>query len=74
MMNNNVEDIEKGNWLQHIITKLFVLNPPSFESKTDYETISKFKNKLIFIERNINYQSENNYIPCLFYRNPTSSN
>ena len=74
MMDNNVEDIEKGNWLQHIITKLFVLNPPSFENKTDYETISKFKNKLIFIERNINNQLENNYIPCLFYRNPTSSN
>ena len=73
-MNNNIEDIEKGNWLQHIITKLFVLNPPSFESKPDYETIAKFKNKLIFIEKNINNQLENNYIPCLFYRNPTSSN
>jgi len=72
MINNNVEG--KGNWLQHLITKLIILNPPSFGSKSDYESLAKFKNKIIFIERDENNHSENNYIPCLFYRNPNSSN
>ena len=69
--NNNLE--EKGNWLQHFITKYIILNPPPFE-KSDYESLYKFKEKLIFIEREEGNQSVENYIPCLFYRNPTSSN
>ena len=70
MIDNNYE--ERGNWLQQIATKLIILNPPSF-GKSDYESISNFKNKLIFIEKkNIN-QSDDNYIPCLFFRNPKSS-
>ena len=71
MINNRYE--EKGNWLQHLITKLIVLNPPNF-GKSDYESITKYKNKLIFIEKNSGDQSVDNYIPCLFYRNPNSSN
>ena len=71
MTNNQYE--EKGNWLQQLVTKLIVLNPPNFE-KSDYKSIPKFKNKLIFIEKNSCIQSVDNYIPCLFYRNPNSSN
>ena len=47
MTNNQYE--EKGNWLQQLVTKLIVLNPPNFE-KSDYKSIPKFKNKLIFVE------------------------
>ena len=71
MLNNQYE--EKGNWLQHLVTKSIILKPPSFK-KDDYESIAKYKNKLIFIERNKNIQSDDNYIPCLFYRNPNSPN
>ena len=69
---NNRE--ERGNLLQKLITKYIVLSPPYFGSKSDYESLSNFKNKLIFIEREKNNQSVDNYIPCLFYRNPKSSN
>ena len=65
---------ERGNWLQHLVTKAIILKPPYFGSKSDYESLSNFKNKLIFIEREKNNQSVDNYIPCLFYRNPKSSN
>ena len=71
MINGQFE--EKGNWLQHLITKLIILNPPPFE-KSDYESVIDYRNKLIFIEKNNNSQSPDNYIPCLFYRNPNSSN
>ena len=64
---------ETGNLLQRIITKLVVLNPPTFK-KDDYESIIKYKNKLIFIKRNKNSHSDDDFIPCLFYRNPNSSN
>ena len=72
MKKNNHE--EKGNWLQRLITKLIVLNPPYFGYKSDYESINNFKNKLIFIEKEKNKNSADNYIPCLFFRNPSSSN
>ena len=72
MMFNNRE--ERGNSIQKFITKYIVLRPPYFGSKSDYESLSNFKNKLIFIEREKNNQSADNYIPCLFYRNPNSSN
>ena len=72
MKKNNHE--EKGNWLQRLITKLIVLNPPYFGYKSDYESINNFKNKLIFIEKEKNKNSSDNYIPCLFFRNPSSSN
>ena len=69
-MDNNFE--VEGNWIQKIVRKLIILNPPSF-GKSDYESITNFKNKLIYIEKkNIN-QSDDNYIPCLFFRNPKSS-
>ena len=72
MINNNRE--EKGNWLQRLITKYIILNPPKFDSKSDYESINNFKNKLIFIEKEKNKNSADNYIPCLFFRNRSSSN
>ena len=71
-MNNNQKE-EKGNWLQSLITKLIILNPPPF-GKSDYESVANYKNKLVFIEKGNNSQSLDNYIPCLFYRNPNSSN
>ena len=72
MSKDNFE--EKGYYLQQLVTKLFILNPPFFGTKSDFESIAKFKNKLIFIEKEKNNQSKYNYIPCLFYRNPNSSN
>ena len=34
---------EKGNWLQHLVTKAIILSPPYFGSKSDYESLSNFK-------------------------------
>ena len=59
---------EKGNWLQHLVTKAIILKPPYFGSKSDYESLSNFKNKLIFIEREKNNQSVDNYYECYFSR------
>ena len=70
----NINREERGNAIQKLITKYIVLSPPYFGRKSDYESLSNFKNKLIFIEREKNNQSADNYIPCLFYRNPKSSN
>ena len=72
MQNFDLE--QRGNFIQKWITELFILNPPSF-NKNDYNNIiSNFKNKLIFIERKSYPLSTYNYIPCLFYRCPESSN
>ena len=39
-MNNNQKE-EKGNWLQSLITKLIILNPPPF-GKSDYESVANY--------------------------------
>lgn len=60
--------IEERSWgISKFITDYFILNPPKF-GDDEYKSISKFKNQLIFIP------SGKSYIPCLFYRQPKSSN
>lgn len=71
---NNEHSEERGNWIQQLITNNFILCSQKLE-KSDYQSImTNFKNKLIFIERSNENQDSDNYIPCLFYRNPKSSN
>ncbi len=71
---NNKHSEERGNWIQQLITNNFIICNQKLE-KSDYQSImTNFKNKLIFIERSNENQDSDNYIPCLFYRNPKSSN
>lgn len=64
----NIKVIEqRGGGLSKYITEHFILNPPEFKV-SDYQSLTNFKNKLIFIP------SGGYYIPCLFYRKPESSN
>ena len=66
MEKDNIED--RGNFFQKLITNLFILRPPDFNS-SNYKSLPNYKDKLIFIERN-----DHNYIPCIFYRCKESSN
>ena len=58
---------ERSRGIPKWITDLFILKPPKFDVD-DYQSILKFKNKLIFVP------SGRSNIPCLFYREPKSSN
>ena len=60
----------RGNFFQKKITDIFVFWSPKF----DYKQIYDRKDRLIFIEKEPNNQKPNNYIPCMFYRNPNSTN
>lgn len=53
--------MKEGIFQKIFIEKAFI-NPPPF----DYESIPNYKDKLIFIEKNYNGQSTDNFIPCLF--------
>lgn len=65
---------QRGNTFQKIITNLFIFRKPNFEKK-DYENvISNFSDKLIFIQKRKESISADNYIPCLYFKNPKSSN
>jgi hypothetical protein len=66
MEKDNIEN--RGNFFQKLITNLFILRPPDFNS-SNYKSLPNYKDKLIFIERN-----DHNYIPCIFYRCKESSN
>lgn len=70
---NNKDCEERGNFFQKWITELFALKPPYFDEK-NYQSLNKFKSKLIFIEKGSNNKSANNYIPCFFYRKEKSPN
>ena len=60
----------RGNFFQKKITDIFVFWSPKF----DYKQIYDRKDRLIFIEKEPNNQNPNNYIPCMFYKNPNSTN
>ena len=70
---NNKDCEERGYFYQKWITELIVLKPPYFGEK-NYQSLYKYKNKLIFIEKSSNNKSANNYIPCFFYRKEKSPN
>ena len=65
---------ERGNFFQQFITNVIILCKPKL-TKKDYKNImSNFNDKLIFIKRNKENKSIENYIPCLFYRRTNSPN
>ena len=68
-MNNANKEI-RGNFLQKKITDYFIFCKPKF----DYNKIYEQKDQLIFIQKEMNNTSSNNYIPCMFHRNPNSRN
>ena len=67
-MTHNTE--QRGNFIQKPISNFFIFCRPKF----DYKSIYERKNKLIFIEKERNKQNPDNFIPCMLYRNPDSSN
>lgn len=69
-----MEKEERGNIIQRLITKKIVFCNPTLD-KNDYKNIiSNFEDKLIFIKKNNDSDTIDDYIPCLFYRRKTSSN
>ena len=65
---------ERGNFFQQFITNVIILCKPKL-TKKDYKNImSNFNDKLIFIKRNKENKSIEDYIPCLFYRRTNSPN
>ena len=65
---------ERGNFIQKFITNQIILCSPSLRKK-DFKTIMyDFSDKLIFIKKNNEANSIDDYIPCLFYRRKESNN
>ena len=60
----------RGNFIQKKITDLFVFYKPKF----DYKQIYDKKDQIIFIEKEKNNLSPDNYIPCMLYKNNNSQN
>lgn len=60
----------RGNFIQRKITDFFVFYKPKFE----FNQIYTKKDKLIFIPKDNKNNCKENYIPCIFFRNPNSSN
>ena len=61
---------KSGNFFQKKISDIFIFCQPKF----DYKQIYGKQNQIIFIEKQINNTSLENYIPCMFYRNKNSQN
>ena len=68
MITKNIE--QRGNYIQKIITDNIIFCKPRFDYKEFYEK----KEKIIFIEREPNNKSANNYIPCMFHMNLNTNN
>lgn len=60
----------RGNFLQKKITEHFIFYKPKF----DYKEVYAKKEQIIFIPKEVNNSSPNNYIPCMFYKNNNSKN
>ena len=69
------EEVEqRGNIFQRLITDVILFQIPKLDAN-QYKNISlNFTDKLIFIERNKECKTSDDYIPCLFYKRKTSSN
>ena len=63
----------RGNFIQKTITDLIVLYNPKIDKNSYKNIISNFGDKLIFIPKNKNFASPDDYIPCLFYRRINSN-
>ena len=68
------EPEERGNFLQQYITDKIILRHPPLDKKVYKKIMYDFRDKLIFIKKNENVNTENDYIPCLFYRKKESKN
>ena len=65
---------QRGNFFQQIITDLVILNSPTLKKKDFKKIMYDFSDRLIFIKKNNEANSDDNYIPCLFYRKKESNN
>lgn len=68
MENKNFE--LRGNYFQKKVIGFFISYKPYFDNKQIYAK----KDQIIFIEKEANNASPENYIPCMFYRNNNSLN
>ena len=68
------EKEERGNFIQKFITDNVILSNPKLDKKDLKNIMSNFADKLIFIKRNKEANSVDDYIPCLFYRKKESPN
>lgn len=60
----------RGNFIQKKVTDFFIFYKPNF----DYKQINDKKDQIIFIEKEADNESPENYIPCMLYRNNNSPN
>jgi len=65
---------ERGNFFQKFITDKIILRHPSLDKIFFKKIMYDFSDKLIFIKKDNNSNSDNDYIPCLFYRKKESKN
>ena len=65
---------ERGNCIQKLITNKIILCHPSLGKKDFKKIMYNFSDKLIFIKKNDEAISGDDYIPCLFYRKKESKN
>ena len=65
---------ERGNFIQKFITSQIILCSPSLRKKDFQKIMYDFSDKLIFIKKNNEANSIDDYIPCLFYRRKESNN
>ena len=65
---------ERGNMFQRFITEAIILCHPKITNIEYKKFISKYGDKLIYIQKNDKACSVDDYIPCLFYRKKESNN
>ena len=72
-LERNEEQEERGNFLQKFITDKIILRHPSLNKSVYKKIMYDFSDKLIFIKKK-DAKTEDDYIPCLFYRKKESKN
>ena len=65
---------ERGNIAQKLVTDKIILRHPPLNSKVYKKIMYDFSDQLIFIKKKEDPHTDNDYIPCLFYRKKESKN
>lgn len=59
---------ERGYFFQKLVTDKIILCHPPLNVKVYKKIMYDFSDQLIFIKKNEDAHTDNDYIPCLFYR------
>ena len=65
---------ERGNIVQKLVTDKIILRHPPLNAKVYKKIMYDFSDQLIFIKKKEDPHTDNDYIPCLFYRKKESKN